>query len=77
MSTRRLPFLRGRERRGGPLRHTILAPFGPLTLALVGVGVTNAAATTPTGDAVARVDAYLGSLKTLGAQFLQVVRARD
>ena len=29
------------------------------------------------GDAVARVDAYLGSLKTLGAHFLQVVRDKD
>jgi chaperone LolA len=30
-----------------------------------------------TGDAVARVDAYLASLKTLSADFAQVVRNRD
>jgi outer membrane lipoprotein carrier protein len=31
----------------------------------------------PEGDAVARVDAYLGSLRTLTADFAQVVRDRD
>lgn len=36
------------------------------------------ASTTPTTtDAVARIDRYLGSLKTLNAQFLQVVRGRE
>ena len=34
-------------------------------------------AVTPGGDAVARVDKYLGALKTLGAEFTQVVRGKD
>jgi outer membrane lipoprotein carrier protein len=36
-----------------------------------------AARAQPSGDAVARVDAYLGSLRTLTADFAQVVRDRD
>ena len=39
-----------------------------------GVGPAPAAAD---DDPVARVDAYLGSLKTLNAQFLQVVRGKE
>ena len=43
---------------------------------LAGLFATLAAAQ-PAGDAVARVDAYLGSLRTLTADFAQVVRDRD
>lgn len=35
------------------------------------------AAGAATGDSLARVEAYLGSLKTLSAEFVQVVRDRD
>lgn len=35
------------------------------------------AASAATGDSLARVESYLGSLKTLSAEFVQVVRDRD
>ena len=77
MPLQRLPLLRWRETSRGPVRTSILRIVA-LAFALAGPGVATAATTAaPTGDAVARVDAYLGSLKTLGAQFLQLVRARD
>jgi outer membrane lipoprotein carrier protein len=43
------------------------------SLLLTGAHAACAAA----GDSVARVEAYLGSLKTLSAEFVQVVRNRD
>ena len=39
------------------------------------VAATTAAV--PAGDAIARVEKYLGALKTLGAEFVQVVRGKD
>ncbi len=46
--------------------------FGLLASVLLVAGAANAA-----DDSVARVDAYLASLKTLSADFVQVVRSRD
>ena len=49
------------------------AGWGWLASALVFLGGAAAAA----DDSLARVDAYLGSLKTLSADFVQVVRSRE
>ena len=54
--------------RVNPLRRQVLA-----AVVLLGAATAVAAA----DDAVARVDAYLGTLRTLEADFVQVVRDRD
>jgi outer membrane lipoprotein carrier protein len=78
MPERRTAFPRPRESARGrglprsPLRMATGALFAFCALFAGGSGASAASS-----DAVARIDAYLGSVKTLGAHFLQVVRAKD